>query len=126
MLAAKRTLNCKSIKLMVNPPISNTFGMIFGWTSFTGGGLAPWSKFQETNHTAGLLLSFALLFFVGDYCSLLNGLNKLLGFTNHGGTTLNLKLLTIHRNLLKLSDSLTVFTLLLVTFPVLVIHPFPA
>ena len=73
---------------MVNPPISNTFGMIFGWTSFTGGGLAPWSKFQETNHTAGSLLRFTLLFLVVDDGSFRNGLNELLWLGRNGDAAL--------------------------------------
>ena len=61
-----------------------------------------------------------------DYYSGLYFLKQLLGFADNGDITLNLKLLTVNMDLLKLLESFTLFTSLLMGFFLFIVHPFSA
>jgi hypothetical protein len=53
MLSAEGTLDRQTIKIMVDPPITNTFSMVFGRTSFTGHWSTSWFELDIANTASG-------------------------------------------------------------------------
>ena len=126
MLPTERALDWKTIKFMVDPPVSHAFSVVFCRTSFTGLWSGPWLELNIANTACGFLFRLTLLFLVMHYDSFLNSRKQLCGFGRDSNTTLYFKLLTIYRYLLKLLESLTLFTFFFVGLFLLKRHPFLA
>jgi len=67
MLPTEWTLDRKSIELVVDPPVPNTFAMIFRRASLAGLWSGPRFELNVTDTTSGFLFRLTLLLLVVNY-----------------------------------------------------------